>query len=238
MLSKKALSLALAGSLVFPVGSAFASEEPTNLNEQISQYSPELKKELQQAEIDTKTAAQKVNEINQEELNKELEELKSNNPEKYQAIIKEKEKQKQKFAASSGKMGTKGDILISYDNKTAGWNHGHAAIVLEDNNYYMEAWPDRGVRVHDNDFGTRFNSKKKQYIKGASNNQYRAAQNYAYSKKGSKYSVLTRKDNPYQFYCSSLVWQAWKSQGYDLDSNGGGIVTPADIDNSSYTITY
>ncbi|MES9700500.1 hypothetical protein ABWK42_25375, partial [Bacillus sp. JJ927] len=82
MLSKKALSLALAGSLVFPVGSAFAAEEPTNFNEKISQASPELKKELQQAEIDTKTAAQKVNEINQEELNKELEELKSNNPEK------------------------------------------------------------------------------------------------------------------------------------------------------------
>lgn len=42
-----------------------------------------------------------------------------------------------------------------------------------------------------------------------------------------------------QPYCSKLVWQSCKNtKGTDLDSNGGAIVTPADIDRSSKTVSY
>jgi uncharacterized protein YycO len=32
--------------------------------------------------------------------------------------------------------------------------------------------------------------------------------------------------------CAHLVWEAFKLYGYDLDSDGGGLVTPNDIANS------
>ena len=38
-------------------------------------------------------------------------------------------------------MGTVGDILITYNNSTLGWNHGHANIARTNNNYIVGAWP-------------------------------------------------------------------------------------------------
>lgn len=57
-------------------------------------------------------------------------------------------------------------------------------------NKIMEAWAGKGVRNYQNNWGKRFKSKKKQYVKSADN------------------------------------------------SNGGALVTPADIDRSSKTVSY
>lgn len=139
---------------------------------------------------------------------------------------------------SSGKMGTIGDILVTYDNKHSGWNHGHAAIVRENNNYIVEAMPSSGVRNQPNTWASDYDSKKKFYVKGATYSNYYNAQSYAFSKIGYDYDILAAKDNPWRFYCSSLVWQSWVSQGYNLDTNGGTYVTPADIEYHSLTIEY
>nr|WP_162306374.1 hypothetical protein [Brevibacillus laterosporus] len=40
------------------------------------------------------------------------------------------------------------------------------------------------------------------------------------------------------YYCSKLVWKAWDEQGFDVDADGGFIVTPADIENSKNTVEY
>ena len=40
------------------------------------------------------------------------------------------------------------------------------------------------------------------------------------------------KDKKKGTHCSHLIWQAYRYYGYDLDSDGGLIVTPKDIANS------
>ncbi|MFK8882483.1 YiiX/YebB-like N1pC/P60 family cysteine hydrolase [Bacillus velezensis] len=62
---------------------------------------------------------------------------------------------------------------------------------------------------------------------------------YASSKTDKPYSVAATKKNTNKYYCSKLVWQSYKNSiGTDLDSKGGALVTPADIDRSSKTVCY
>ncbi|MCC9021498.1 YiiX/YebB-like N1pC/P60 family cysteine hydrolase [Bacillus nakamurai] len=96
-----------------------------------------------------------------------------------------------------------------------------------------------GVRNYQNNWSKRFKSKKKQYVKGADIYDKVKAQRYASSKTGKPYSVATTKNSTNKYYCSKLVWQSYKNtKGTDLDSNGGALVTPADIDGSSKTVSY
>ncbi|MEC2352609.1 YiiX/YebB-like N1pC/P60 family cysteine hydrolase [Bacillus velezensis] len=194
--------------------------------------SPEIQQELAQADIDTEKAKNSP-EVDPN-IEEELELLKKENPDEYKQIAGERNK-----TYASGKMGKVGDILTTYDNSTSSWRHGHDAIVQSDNSRIMEAWAGKGVRNYQNNWSKRFKSKKKQYVKGADIYDKVKAQRYASSKTGKPYSVATTKKNTNKYYCSKLVWQSYKNtKGTDLDSNGGALVTPADIDRSSKTVSY
>lgn len=130
-----------------------------------------------------------------------------------------------------------GDILTTKDNKHSGWHHGHAGIVMEDNNYTVEAFDTDGVQVRNNTW-KRANERKGPYVRGAVRNNALHAQLYAYSKKGHNYSLTASKSSHDVFYCSSLVWKAWNEQGYDLDDNGGYWVLPMDLRNDYNTIEF
>ncbi|MEW5549973.1 YiiX/YebB-like N1pC/P60 family cysteine hydrolase [Peribacillus frigoritolerans] len=229
-LSKVLLVSSLSVSLLMPMGSVFANEETDNLD--YSGFSQEQQKELK-ADLKEKEKL-KDKKIDKKELEKELKELKQVNPEKYDAIMRSQEIS----ILTSGEMGTNGDILITYDNKTSGWRHGHAAIVQKNNNYIVEAWPKKGVRSYKNNWKNRFNSKKKMYVKGATSDNYTDAQKWAKKQIGDPYKMPTGKNNHLRFYCSSLVWQSWYHQGFDLDGNGGTVVTPADLEKDRSTIIY
>jgi len=60
-------------------------------------------------------------------------------------------------------------------------------------NKIMEAWAGKGVRNYQNNWGKRFKSKKKQYVKGADIYDKVKAQRYASSKTGKPYSVAATK---------------------------------------------
>ncbi len=94
-----------------------------------------VQKELQEAEKDTKEALQNVDKVDYVELETALTELKEIDKDKYNQII---EQLNSKQVSSSGRMETNGDILITYDNKTSRWRHGHDAIVRNNNNYIVE----------------------------------------------------------------------------------------------------
>lgn len=198
--------------------------------------SAKVQEELAKEEKETKfnkeqrSKAKKRKEINN------LDDLKKNAPEKYKEI--QNEQAKLTALASSGKMGTVGDILITYDNETSGWNHGHAAIVRKNNDYIVEAWPKEGVRVYKNNWGNRFDSAYKFYVKGADDTDFNNAQKYAYSQLGKPYQLNVQKHFTDAYYCSQLVWKAWYEQDFDVDADGGFLVTPADIDDSKLTVEY
>lgn len=62
-----------------------------------------------------------------------------------------------------------------------------------------------------------------------------AAVNYALAQVGDPYSyVFTDKTSTSSFYCSKLVWQAWRSAGHDLAPAALGAVTPNDIRFGNY----
>lgn len=197
-------------------------------DDELNLSSPNVQQEYQQADIDTATA--KDNILTQDEYNNTMAEVQQTSPEKYAQL--------QASVASSSSLGTNGDILITYDSNTSGWHYGHTAIVRFDNNYVIEAWPGDGVRNYKNNWKTRFNSKRAFWVKYANGDDYHYAQSYAIAKIGRPYSLATTKTSVTKFYCSKLVWQAWKSRGFDLDSNGGVLVTPANIEDDSQTLRY
>ena len=201
--------------------------------------SPEIQAELERKIKETEVARTRAmqgqfHSMIAEETN--LDDLKKNAPEKYKQI--QEEQQKAQGLASSGRMGTVGDILITYDNKTTVWRHGHAAIVRKNNDYIVEAWPDEGVRNYKNNWGNRFDSALKLYVKGADDTDYINAQRFAYGEEGKPYKLNVAKHFTSSYYCSKLVWKAWDEQGFDVDADGGFIVTPADIENSKITVEY
>lgn len=57
----------------------------------------------------------------------------------------------------------------------------------------MEAWTGKGVRNYQNNWGKRFKSQKKQYVKGADIYDKVKAQRYASSNTGKPYSVAATK---------------------------------------------
>lgn len=63
-----------------------------------------------------------------------------------------------------------------------------------------------------------------------------AARNFAYSQMGKPYSIASSKTDLRSFYCSKLVWAAWRfTSGLDLDGDGGFWVWPVDLITSSHT---
>ncbi len=138
----------------------------------------------------------------------------------------------------SGQVGTEGDILITYDSETAGWNHGHAAIVRYDDTYIVEAWPGDGVRYHVNNWADRFTDARGFWVSGADGADYDGAEGVAKAQLGEPYTIWTTKSNTSEWYCSKLVWYGWKQQGYELDHDGGTYVIPADLENDSQTTRF
>lgn len=142
-----------------------------------------------------------------------------------------------------------GDIMINSSTHTLGFRNGHAALVLDTEGTVLESFelgrdssvsinghlwfaessnfmilrlkdPDTG-EIADKDVRTEIARKAKAQLKGI-----------PYSLVA---GIFTKKDqgtSPKATHCSHLVWQAFKNAGYDIDSNGGLIVTPQDISRS------
>ncbi|HEX9092757.1 MAG TPA: hypothetical protein VF902_02125 [Coriobacteriia bacterium] len=62
------------------------------------------------------------------------------------------------------------------------------------------------------------------------------ARNYARSKLGQPYDILSSKADQTRWYCSKLCWSSWRyTAGVDLDADGGYWVWPVDLVNSGRT---
>lgn len=134
-----------------------------------------------------------------------------------------------------------GDVLITKATHSIGWRHGHAAIVVDaENRITMEAaiWGEN----------TSFQSVKKwesyptliQLRFKGSEETRKAAAEYAMNYLDEvPYGLLTglpvkkmKQDNIEKTQCAHVVWYPYWTLGYDLDSDGGWLVTPKDLANS------
>ncbi len=131
----------------------------------------------------------------------------------------------------------KGDILITFNTHTMGWRHGHCAIVLDEyGNTLLEH-----MSIGETSCTTSPISWKKYpaFVVLRHKDKALAEKAADYARENLveiPYDILagvinkdkTGEENP-SSHCSHIVWQAYKSQGVDLDNNKGIFVTPRDI---------
>lgn len=136
-----------------------------------------------------------------------------------------------------------GDILITPCSHTYGWRNGHAALVID---------AERGLTLESvvlgQDSCVQRVSKWETYpavlvlrLRGVSAEQRAeiaaaARERLCGVPYGLTVGLLSDKHpagEPHSTHCAHLVWEAYRTFGYDLDSTGGWVVTPRDLANSS-----
>lgn len=235
---KKIVSLALSMSLalsvlIFPSSQASASEE-VSIKTDMNVY-----QKMKEAGMTDKDI-QRLQRKNAEDLKFLSEgglERKAQNDQKLLSNVPNNEK-----SLASSVLGTYGDILVAYNASSWGIDFGypgHAAIVAIANTRTVESFPEDGVQYHVNDWGNRSNVYAMN-VKGATATQYNKAANYAAQQIGKPYNWnFFNPWNEDKFYCSQLVWKAWKTQGIDVDYiTIDPIVTPMEIAKSGNTLIY
>lgn len=131
----------------------------------------------------------------------------------------------------------KGSILVT-DGLRVDSLVGHAGIVLS-SSYTIESFPSGGVQYKYDKWTSRYSK-----VWGVSTSSTSAAQDveaadWAVAQKGDPYNyIFTDIENTSKFYCSQLVYKAFKTKTGVNVNWLGGIVTPADIVNSGETYTF
>ena len=118
---------------------------------------------------------------------------------------------------------------------------GHAGMVLGKDSY-VESFPSGGVRYYSDNWTRRYKKVWGATTKGTSTFQDSKAGDWASSQYGKPYNrAFNDKETTSKFYCSQLVYKAFKTTtGVDLN-HFGIVVTPADLINdadSSVIYTY
>ncbi len=135
-----------------------------------------------------------------------------------------------------------GDIIVSSSTEFSWWTMGHCAMVVD---------AEKGIVVEVNGYGDTSSYASLNSIRSRGNfmvlrpnidkKVVDAVVKYTTNNLlGIKYDatigVLSRKYNDEIKYsqCAHIFWYAFYKFGYDIDSNGGTIVTPQNIANSQY----
>ncbi len=132
-----------------------------------------------------------------------------------------------------------GDILVTLSTHSLGWRHGHVALVLDE-----ETTLESTVWGMDSSYGRVENWKRYSgfavlRIKDVTPELQEQIVEYAQEELyGVPYHLTAgfilgkapKTDAPYfGVQCAYLVWYAWNRFGYDLDSDGGRLVTAQDL---------
>jgi len=137
-----------------------------------------------------------------------------------------------------------GDILVTKCSRIYGWRNGHAALVIDVKNektiesvvlgedsciQNLRKW-----KHYPNVMVFRLKGKDQAYRKKIADWAIQNMENLPYRL---SVGILSKKDGKEGKYdgtqCAHLVWAAYWQFGYDLDGDGGKIVTPKDLANSS-----
>ena len=132
-----------------------------------------------------------------------------------------------------------GDILLTLSTHTLGWRHGHAGLVVDADTVlecmtlgndsemasvkHWSTYSDFAV-LRVKDVTPEIQAQVVEYaMKHLCGVPYRLSAGFI----GEKASDT--KEAWFGLQCAYLVWYAWKQFGYDLDSDGGRLVTAKDL---------
>lgn len=130
-----------------------------------------------------------------------------------------------------------GDLLVTFSTHTLGWRHGHAALVTDSGTVLEAAMPGTASGTASLDSWRSYPTLLVLRVRDAAPEQREAAVAAA---------LRELQEVPYGFFsglwgekspepplssvqCAYLPWYAWARQGFDLDSDGGRLVTVADL---------
>lgn len=133
-----------------------------------------------------------------------------------------------------------GDIIVSFSTHSFGWRHGHAGLVVD---------AERGITLEAVVLGSDSAQVATQHwrtysnfmvlrVKGAAQEERQAVAQFARKHLDRVPYRLTSgifgpkaadPDGAVGAQCAYLPWYAWQAFGYDLDGDGGRIVTVADL---------
>ena len=132
-----------------------------------------------------------------------------------------------------------GDILVTLSTHTAGWRHGHAALVIDkDTTLESILLGTDSCLVSTNRWYT-YSGYAVLRVKGVTPELQQQVVQYSLEHlQGIPYRLCAgflgpkapESDAPqFGLHCSYLVWYAWNQFGHDLDSDGGRLVTSHDL---------
>lgn len=125
-----------------------------------------------------------------------------------------------------------GDVLVTMSVHSVGWRHGHCALVVDGA---------EGLTVEATALGTpssvrsawtwnRYPTVWLLRPQGLTEEERAALADYGLELNGVPYSLFSHKvQTSDHAQCASLVWHAYHRLGYDVDSDGGWLVTPGDL---------
>lgn len=131
-----------------------------------------------------------------------------------------------------------GDILITFNGHVFGWRSGHAAIVVDaEKGLTLEAiMPGYDSKICSLEYWREYPGFALLRLKDVPLEQREQIAAYAQeSLTDLPYSLMALSEISYSdsiptgTQCAHLVWYAYHHFGYDLDSDGGIVVTPADL---------
>lgn len=137
-----------------------------------------------------------------------------------------------------------GDVIVTSTCHTFGWRNGHAAIVTsgatnrvlqsftlgEPSSYGSTGW----FRNSANFIVLRLKDASREQRAEIALWACERLHDVPYSVTVGIFSSKNQGNSPQKTHCSHLVWQAYYHFGYDIDSDGGPVVTARDIANSPY----
>ncbi len=133
----------------------------------------------------------------------------------------------------------RGDVIVTSSCHTFGWRNGHSALVLSSSRVLESVSPGYNSSIGSVSWFSNAANFIILRLKDASAEERSAIADWAneklynvpYSLTVGIFSAKDQGDDPVHTHCSHLVWQAYKHFGYDIDSDGGPVVTSRDIAN-------
>lgn len=135
-----------------------------------------------------------------------------------------------------------GDILVTLSTHSLGWRHGHVGLVLDSETVLECVTLGEKSRVVKTKHWGTYSNYAVLRVKNVTQQQQQEVADYAKEALcGVPYhltaGLIGKKDRDidgryFGMQCAYLAWYAWNQFDYDLDSDGGRLVTAQDLLNS------
>lgn len=132
-----------------------------------------------------------------------------------------------------------GDILLTLSTHTAGWRHGHAGLVIDENTVLECAMLGTDSALAGIDHWCSYSNYAILRLKDITAEQQAEIAAFALDNlTGVPYRLtaglwgekfLDPEEAGFGLHCTYLVWYAYSRFGWDLDSDGGRLVSAADL---------